>query len=32
MIMQKARSVIETMLTQGKLEAAIAGSMILCKA
>jgi hypothetical protein len=30
--MQKARSVIENLLTQGKLEAAIEGSMILCKA
>lgn len=30
--MQKARSVIENLLTQGKLEAAIEGSMILCQA
>lgn len=30
--MQKARSVIENLLTQGKLEAAIEGSMILCNA
>lgn len=30
--MQKARSVVENLLTQGKLEAAIEGSMILCKA
>jgi len=30
--MQKARPVIENLLTQGKLEAAIEGSMILCRA
>jgi hypothetical protein len=30
--MQKARFIIENLLTQGKLEAAIEGSMILCQA